>query len=184
MRYVVCHGKMRILLSNYLGIAPQAIRFAREPFGKPYLTAADGQALPIQFNVSHSADSMLLAVGRVAVGVDLEVWSDRHDLNILAEECLAPEEKSYWRNLPQNEQVRAFYRFWTRKESFVKALGSGIGIGISNVVTSTRGKPLFVLLPEGSGNRDDWLLFDLEIGLGMSGALTIKNKSVNSLSSG
>jgi 4'-phosphopantetheinyl transferase len=174
IRYAVCHGKMRILLSNYLDIAPRAIHFARAEYGKPYILDACGQPVRLQFNVSHSADRMLLAVGDKTVGVDVEVWNDLHDLNLLVKDCLAEEEQSYWQKLPKNEQVGAFYRFWTRKESFVKALGCGIGMGVSDIVTSTRGKPFFVSLPENSGKGSDWRLFDLELGGKISGALTVQ----------
>lgn len=171
-RYVVCHGKLRLLLSNYLNIAPDSICFARQAFGKPYIVDASGQPDPLQFNLSHSNSLMLLAVGRVPLGIDLEVWDDRHDLASLADECLAPAEKGYWQALPADEQVPAFYRFWTRKESLVKAVGAGIGIGIAGVVTSTVGAPGFTALPDECRAIGDWRLVDLELGPGISGALT------------
>jgi len=172
-RYVVCHGKLRVLLSGYLNIPPEQIRFARQAYGKPYLVDANGQPVTLQFNLSHSAGWMLLAVGRVPLGIDIEVWDERHDLTSLAEEILAPEEKRYWQSMPTHEQTPAFYRFWTRKESLVKAVGCGIGAGVRDIVTSTAGEPEFLALPDACQPTRDWRLIDLEMADGMSAALTL-----------
>lgn len=172
-RYVVCHGKLRLLLSGYLNSAPECIRFARQAFGKPYLVDADGKPEPLQFNLSHSSEWMLLAVGRQSMGIDIEVWEDRHDLSSLVDECLAPSEKAYWKMLSVDQHVCEFYRFWTRKESLVKAVGSGVGIGLVGVVTSTGENPCFVSLPA-AYEAPDWMLFDLELDGDVSGALTVR----------
>lgn len=172
-RYVVCHGKLRVLLSGYLNIPPEHIRFARQAYGKPYLVDVNGQPAALQFNLSHSADWMLLATGRMPLGIDIEAWDQRHDLASLVEEILAPEEKHYWQALSAHEQVSAFYRFWTRKESLVKAVGSGIGVGVSGILTSVSGEPEFLALPDACLPTRDWRLLDLQLAPGMSAALTL-----------
>lgn len=173
LRYAVCHGKLRVLLSRYLNVAPESLRFARHAYGKPYLVDANGQPEALQFNLSHSADWMLLGVGSTPLGIDIEVWDQRHDLASLAEEILAPEEKCYWQTLSVSEQVPAFYRFWTRKESLVKAVGCGIGVGVGDIVTSWFGEPKFLFLPDACRPSRDWRLIDLELEPGMSAALTL-----------
>ncbi|MCD2453703.1 4'-phosphopantetheinyl transferase superfamily protein [Methylicorpusculum oleiharenae] len=172
-RYVVCHAKLRLLLSNYLNIAPECLCFARHAFGKPYLVDASGQSEVLQFNLSHSSDWMLLGVGKTPLGIDIEAWDGRHDLASLVDEILAPEEKRYWQSLSTHEQVPAFYRFWTRKESLVKAVGCGIGAGIRAIVTSTSGDPGFRTLPDSYLSSREWCIIDLDLVPGMSAALTI-----------
>lgn len=172
-RYVVCHGKLRVLLSRYLNISPENLRFARHKLGKPYLLDAGDQPNGLQFNLSHSADSMLVGVGGMPLGIDIEVWDQRHDLFCLAEEILAPRERSYWDALSVDQQVAAFYRFWTRKESLVKAVGCGIGVGFKGIVTSLSGEQFFQALPEACRDTSDWRIIDLELRNGVSAALTL-----------
>jgi 4'-phosphopantetheinyl transferase len=172
-RYVVSHGKLRVLLSRYLNISPENLRFARHKLGKPYLLDAGDQPNGLQFNLSHSSDSMLVGVGGMPLGIDIEVWDQRHDLVCLAEEILAPRERSYWDTLPSDQQVAAFYRYWTRKESLVKAVGCGIGVGLNRIVTSITGEKAFLALPEACQNTTDWRVFDLELMDGVSAALTL-----------
>jgi len=172
-RYAICHGKLRVLLAAYLDIAPEAIEFARCAFGKPYLIGRQKQPLALQFNLSHSGDRMLLAVGQRQLGVDLETWHRRHELGLLAQECLSADELNYWRRLPDKLQIPAFYRFWTRKESLLKAVGVGIGNGVSDVATSTEGTPEFLSLPPQCGATTNWRLYDLAVGNDCSAALTV-----------
>jgi 4'-phosphopantetheinyl transferase len=49
-------------LTSYIDIAPENIRFAEKDFGKPYIRA-DGKELDVKFNLSHSGDKMMVAVG-------------------------------------------------------------------------------------------------------------------------
>jgi 4'-phosphopantetheinyl transferase len=172
-RYVVCHGKVRLLLSRYLENAPEAIRFGRQALGKPYLLDNNGEPQTLRFNLSHSGERMLLAVGCRELGVDVEVWDPRHDPESLAGEILAPEELAHWQRLPPARRREAFYRFWTRKESLVKAVGVGIGVGVAGVITTTVGAAGFLALPESCGLVSDWHLLDLEMESEVSGALTI-----------
>lgn len=174
-RYVVCHGKVRVLLGQRLGLAPERVSFARLDFGKPVLVDAAGRPLPLQFNLSHSGNWMALAAGRCELGIDIEAWDPRHDLELLATECLAATEWAYWRMLPADLRMPAFYRFWTAKESLAKAVGSGIGIGLADIVTQMEGQPGFVSLPACCGNASDWRLRALCLPSGISGAVTLKN---------
>jgi len=128
----------------------------------------------LQFNLSHSADWMALAAGPCRLGIDIEAWHPRHDLEPLASECLAATERAYWRNLPPDCRIPAFYRFWTGKESLAKAVGCGIGMGLTDTVMALDGRPGFVKVPACCGNPADWRLHDLGLPSGISGAVTLK----------
>lgn len=101
------------------------------------------------------------------------MWELRNSPESLAGEILAPGEQVYWQNLPPAERIPAFYRFWTRKESLAKAVGSGIGIGVKLIETTTSGESKFIGLPAGCGYPADWRLIDLDLGIGMSAAITL-----------
>src|SRR5438477_256189 len=70
--FIIARGVLRILLGRYLDVAPTAVRFRYNPFGKPAL-AQDSGADALHFNVSHTDGVALYAVARRRrVGLDLE----------------------------------------------------------------------------------------------------------------
>jgi hypothetical protein len=61
---------VRGILAGYLGRAPETLRFARAPLGKPALLA---EPTELEFNLTHSDWCALVAVARGRrVGVDVE----------------------------------------------------------------------------------------------------------------
>jgi 4'-phosphopantetheinyl transferase len=175
-RYVASHGKLRLILAEYLGIFPEKIGYAEQAFGKPVIVI-DGLEHGIKFNLAHSDNKMLVAVGLDAnIGVDIEVWNDRVDAVSVANICFAESEQCFWSGLPESGKDEFFYRLWTRKESFVKAVGVGLGLDVSTVVSSMVGAARFLSVPEGYGSSEDWALVDLNFGDGISAALTVPAK--------
>lgn len=70
-RCVLARGLLRLLLGHCLGRPADRLQFHYNEFGKPSL--AGGLYPPVQFNVSHSGDLVLIAFGRDrALGVDIE----------------------------------------------------------------------------------------------------------------
>jgi 4'-phosphopantetheinyl transferase len=174
VRYVISHGKVRTILARYIDRPPEAIRFAQAAAGKPYL-AVDGSPHEVKFNLSHSGNTMILAVSRhEPVGVDIEEWNHRLDFAAIARECFAESEKAFWQALPEQEKIDMFFRLWTRKESFVKTVGAGFSLDVAQVVTSVEEICQFISLPACYGAAGQWQLVDLDLGPGISGALTVR----------
>lgn len=125
-RFSVGRGLLRVILARYLGVAPSRMEFRFGPYGKPALaglSSGDG----FRFNVSHSHGLALYAFGRHGeVGVDLEYVRPVPDADEIAERCFAPGERAALRALPPRERHRAFFRCWTRKEAYIKAVGDGL----------------------------------------------------------
>lgn len=89
------------------------------PGGKPYLPDAP------RFSLSHSGDHVLCAISEREVGCDVE--RIRPVSHKLAERFFCPEEAAEIAAAPTEEaRLRSFFRFWTLKESYVKALGTGM----------------------------------------------------------
>ena len=59
-RFIVGRGVLRLLLGRYLEIAPEAVRFAYGPYGKPSLGREHG-ARRLRFNASHSHELAVYA---------------------------------------------------------------------------------------------------------------------------
>ena len=125
-RFVQKRDKMlsiaaEILLKRALfdcGIEDFSLRYGEN--GKPHL--ADNAVF---FNLSHSENTVICAVSEREIGVDAEKVGEV-DLEI-ARRFFHRDEFALLENLPTNEEKRdMFFRLWTLKESFVKALGKGI----------------------------------------------------------
>jgi 4'-phosphopantetheinyl transferase len=175
-RYVASHGKLRLILAEYLGIPPEKIAYAEQAFDKPVIVI-EGMEHEIKFNLAHSGNKMLAAVGLDGqIGIDIEVWNHRIDGASVANICFAEADRCFWNGLSGNMKDAFFYRLWTRKESFVKAVGIGLGLDVCRVICSTVGPARFVSVPDEYGSPEDWALVDLDFGSGIRAALTIPAK--------
>jgi 4'-phosphopantetheinyl transferase len=109
---------LHALLAHYV---PQftASQLAIGPHGKPYLPEH-----PLHFNLSHSGDCIALALADVPVGLDVERLREQRDFPGLLQRVFHPVERERMR--AHGQPLAAFYQAWTRKEAFLKALGTGI----------------------------------------------------------
>ena len=152
-RYVDIHGRLRVLLGQWLNASPEQLQISRTEQGKPYLDHYP----ELRFNLSHSGDHVLFAIASKAqLGVDIEVCKQRANLAGLVDKCFAEQERAYWRQLPEIEQVQAFYGFWTQKEAFVKATGFGIALGLNACVVNPLQPTTFLSVPEVCGSASAW----------------------------
>ena len=130
-RFVVGRAMLRQLLAGYLNVSPQAIAFRYNPQGKPSIALPASSGL--QFNLAHSSSMAVCAVTASSqVGIDLERINARRDFEGVAARFFNEAETCVLRKLPEARRALAFYRIWTQKEAYVKALGSGIASQIQH----------------------------------------------------
>ncbi len=127
-RFAVARASMRTLLAEVAELQPQAVRFEYGAQGKPMISPSQNPG-DIRFNLSHSADTAVLAVtvGR-EVGVDVERLRDNVSFQKLARRFFAPAEAESLRGLEGEELKHRFFRIWTAKEAYIKAVGLGLRI--------------------------------------------------------
>lgn len=127
-RFIVAHARLRELLAPLLHIAPAEIEFAAGPHGKPALSGA-AAASGIQFNLSHSDGMGLIGWAQDRrIGVDVERWRALRDEAALVRRFFSPAEIAAYEALPDAQRRAGFFRCWTRKEAYVKAVGRGLGL--------------------------------------------------------
>jgi 4'-phosphopantetheinyl transferase len=170
-RFQAARGALRELLAGYLDERPERIRFVEGRHGKPELAEA-GSAL--RFNVSHSGERALCALSlRRELGVDIEQLRELADAEALARRFFSAAESAELAALPEPQRLAAFFRCWTRKEAYLKAVGAGLLQPLADFDVS--------LLPElGAcdfnlhGRPEEtarWSLLALDVGAGYVGAL-------------
>ena len=76
--------------------------------------------------------------------------------------------------LPPDERVAAFFRCWTRKEAYIKAIGKGLSQALDAFdVTLAPGVQAALLRAE-EDNVERWEMSDVEVGEGYAGALAVE----------
>jgi 4'-phosphopantetheinyl transferase len=121
-RFIAARAILRRVLGRHLDRDPAALVFEYGAAGKPRLSGGD-----IDFNMAHSGDTALIAVSRAgAVGVDVERVRPIRKLERVAAAWLSAGELELWRRLSPELRLDGLYRFWTRKEAYIKALGAGL----------------------------------------------------------
>jgi 4'-phosphopantetheinyl transferase len=112
----------------------------------------------LHFNVSRSDDTCLIAVASNAVGIDVERPDGRGiDLDAFARRFFAPNERAALRQLVGRPKLLTFFRLWTLKEAFVKALGGGLNIPLDAFGVSASDE-LPRLTTYRGGDVDAWTL--------------------------
>ncbi len=87
--------------------------------GKPYIKNSD-----IFFNISHSDEYVVLAQSKSEIGVDIQKHKNQN-LDV-ARRFFAESEYLYLQTV--NDKNKEFFRLWTLKESYMKALGTGFSL--------------------------------------------------------
>ncbi|MGR9086227.1 MAG: 4'-phosphopantetheinyl transferase family protein [Gammaproteobacteria bacterium] len=159
--YIAAHALLRTILSQTVKQPHDQLIINQTQHGKPYL--ADFPE--IAFNLSHTDDMIVIAVGhRCRLGVDIETCKPRPNLPSLVEKCFAEVEALWWHALPDAEKIREFYRFWTRKEAFVKATGRGIALGLDRCIVNPENPSVWLSVPENYGPASSWHVRDIDLG--------------------
>ena len=114
------------------GIDEKTAVFETNRNGKPHILhgAQDASLKTIHFNLSHSGDYAMCVIGDNPAGCDVERVR-KIDLKI-ADRFFAPSEIELIKTQPTSEaQINTFFRLWTLKESYIKAEGQGLSMGLN-----------------------------------------------------
>lgn len=171
-RFALGRGAVRNILASYLGCTPTEIAFAYGEFGKPRL---DGKhaAAGLQFNASGSGDVAVCAVrSETSVGIDIEQLREACDPDVVRY-ALSQVERTEFERIAAEEQPTAFYRAWTRKEAYLKAVGCGLSRPLASIaVNVTPGDPPRLIHDDHSAAETaNWSFADLDPAPGWVGTL-------------
>lgn len=175
-RFIAAHSYLRQILARYLDMEPDEIRYTYNEHGKPELDPGFHQ---LRFNLSHSKSVGLIAVTmKSRIGVDVELIKDNEDITQIAQRFFSPGEIEQLLNQPDSQRDEAFFRCWTRKEAYLKALGVGMLIPLNQFeVDFVPGVPPRIKHTGGNeGEAARWSLYHIDPQEKYIGALAVEGK--------
>ena len=158
-RFVLAHAALRLILARRLGGDWRDIRYGKTGNGKPCLATPPASG-PVEFNMSHSGDRVLVALSDRPVGVDLEALRPIDRIRDLAERVCTERELMALDGVPPEDATSSLLRLWTCKEAVVKATGLGLSVDPRRVALPDailEGRPTAELRFHGT----TWRLHDL-----------------------
>lgn len=123
--FLISRILVKTVLADKLGISPHQVNIQLHPNGKPFVQGSKA----VYFNLTHSADVIILAVTEEGeIGVDIE-QVDREFEWMRVDSVLAPIEIEW---IKENELTdpfsvyQRFFQIWTLKEAYIKCTGEGM----------------------------------------------------------
>jgi 4'-phosphopantetheinyl transferase len=163
--WVRCRGALKTILSLHTGCPAGDVVINEGKDTKPSLVA---NPLGLRFNVSHSGDHAVIALGHARLGVDIEMIRETFDWRAVATHLFHRRERAIIASAPEAQQARIFFQIWTLKEAYLK----GIGSGSLDDMTS-------FFVPDAGGHVGDpqWKLESLAAPAGFTAALASSDPS-------
>lgn len=176
--YITAKYLLRNLLGNYLNLDPKELIFDYNEYDKPvYLNSAD-----LNFNVSHSGNRIIIGFAKnLEIGADIEKIKADFDVLELAKNFFSKEEIKALTAMDENERFRAFYRCWTRKEAFIKAVGEGLSYPLDSFSVTMEDdlRAQFVKIDGIQESKMDWFLHSFVPEEGYISAFAINGTAQN-----
>jgi 4'-phosphopantetheinyl transferase len=153
-RFIICRTLLKFLLAEHIGLEVDKVLIDLDSNKKPYLSSHSS----VFFNVSHSGDYAVIAIAKCPVGVDVEYVNKDFDYEEILPTIFNELEMDEIRL--NKEKHLTFYKFWTRKEAIVKAIGKGIDNDILNIPVTDG----FHSVPSTlMGNHDNFNVFSFKL---------------------
>jgi 4'-phosphopantetheinyl transferase len=179
-QHVIGRGMARRLLGQ-AAIAPEEIEFAAERHGKPYVVKPAAAQQP--FNIAHTEGLVICSIGSAShqlVGTDVERLGRRTDPALAERYFSRPEVEYLNRKIGPEERRTAFLRVWTLKESFIKAIGTGLQTPLSDFtfVDIDSPTPGIQLLDPALEDQLNWRFFSIQPRPGFIGAVAVATRDL------
>jgi 4'-phosphopantetheinyl transferase len=132
--YVLSKCMIRTLLGDMLNLSPSAVEFGYGEYGKPRLEPNCGPT----FSLAHAGTRVVCALATDRdVGVDIELRRNNIDLLSIAHRYFCKNEIKCLESLATPGAMESvFYKYWTLKEAYLKAEGSGLNMSMAAIDAS------------------------------------------------
>lgn len=104
-----------------------------DDMGRPFFYLGD-EKIRLYFSLSHTKGFILCASSAIAeIGCDIEHVRMRKYLSELTKMVFSEPERRHYNSLLETERLHFFYKSWTLKEAYVKAMGQGLRIPLTSL---------------------------------------------------
>lgn len=174
-RFIIARGCLRQLLGAYLQSDAHELVFSYSAEGKPSLDVR--HRTDLHFNVSHSGEIAAygFTFGR-NIGIDVELIRYDVDVDEIPKRFFSCAEQKWMSSLQGEAKYRGFFHCWTRKEAYVKAVGTGLSLPLRDFdVSLMPGQPakLLATRPDASV-ADRWQMASLDFGSEYAAAVIVE----------
>lgn len=171
VRFTVARGLLRYLLGEYLEVKGNGIVLRYGEQGKPDIAAPLDSGLC--FNLSHSRDWIAYCFARrYAVGIDVEYIRSDTDYEAIQYVAFSEVERTAFSQIPPKARKKVFFDWWTRKEAYLKAVGTGFSIPATEIELHHDSSDLPLLLKApGEQNPARWSIYPVDLADGYAGSI-------------
>jgi 4'-phosphopantetheinyl transferase len=180
-RFIAGRGILRKIISAYLALAPDEAQFTYNEYGKPFILTDQNRG-ELSFNLSHSNGMALYAVTRRRrVGVDVEYMRDDFATLEVAERFFSKHEFEALKAVASDQRTKAFFNCWSRKESYIKAIGMGVSYPLDGFTVSMASNvaPALLKVDADAAEAARWKMYELDVAEGYAAALIVENPPVS-----
>ncbi len=122
INYLTGHALVRTMAAQHFDLKPHQVPLIFNAAKKPLIHVENHH-----LSLSHSDQFAVVALGNVSVGVDVESFTRKADVEALAQNHCSLEEQNILIALPEGDARRSqYFKLWSLKEAFYKASGLGV----------------------------------------------------------
>jgi 4'-phosphopantetheinyl transferase len=180
-RFIAGRGILRKIISAYLALAPDEVRFVYNEYGKPFISDDQNRGA-LSFNLSHSNGIALYAVvcGH-RVGIDVEYMREDFATIEIAERFFSKDEFEALKAAPVDRRTEAFFNCWSRKEAYIKAIGMGVSYPLDGFTVSLalNAAPELLKVNADATEAARWKMFGMDVAKGYAAALIVENPPIS-----
>ena len=183
--YLISHALVRKVFSSYCNVKPDKWSFTNNQHGKPDISP-EIKCPALKFNLSHT-DGMSVCVVSLEndCGIDVENIQRKSRTFAVADRMFAPAEVATMRSSNDGEVQRKFFEFWTLREAYVKAIGTGLGgsskafyFTVEEQSTGERKMSKIHFVPDDSSQSSAWQFVLLNLSSEHISAVALKDESI------
>lgn len=153
-RFAASRLLLKHVAAHAIEATPQSVELAYQPGGRPFLRGCD----QIGISLTHTEQLLMVGVTRRGwIGVDAELADRPMLVSGIERQVCTPYERMALACVDEEHRNREMVRLWTLKEAYSKAIGQGMRFRFNEFGFGPSGRPVRVLMPDGSpGTGREW----------------------------
>ncbi|MFN3649590.1 MAG: 4'-phosphopantetheinyl transferase family protein [Armatimonadota bacterium] len=174
--HLAAHAHLRQVLSQYADDPPEAWRFTRNRYDRPFVENPSLRGR-LYFSLTHTAGLAVTLVSTIEeAGVDSECLGRKVGIHRVARGVFAPSEYADLLALAEEAQRERFLQLWTLKEAYIKARGMGMALPLQRFAYRFEGGAVALEVdPEIDPNPAPWRAATFQLGPEHQVALAVRH---------